>query len=183
MTQLPNTVADDDIIALNQAGIRAVRFNLKRGGSENIGHLSSMASRVDELAGWHVELYVDASDLPELYPTLIKLPSVSLDHLGLSKAGFKTVVQLAEKGVRIKASGFGRVDFPVTDALKTLYTANPTSLMFGTDLPSTRSPKAYSDADFMLVIEALGTEAATKVLHKNALDFYQIGYSSVLPAG
>lgn len=173
VTQLPNSVSNAEILELNESGIRAVRFNLRRGGSENIRHLSSMASRVRELAGWHVELYVDSSDLPDLYPTLVRLPAVSIDHLGLGKAEFKTLVKLAEKGVRVKATGFGRVDFPVKGALKDLYSANPVSLMFGTDLPSTRAPREYSDSDFMLVVDALGPERAKNVFSKNALDFYR----------
>ena len=70
VTQLPVTVSDDEIIQLNHTGVRAVRFNLKRGGSAEVIHLSSMAQRVYELVGWHVELYVDSKDLPDLYDTL-----------------------------------------------------------------------------------------------------------------
>lgn len=172
VTQLPNSASDEKILELDKCGVRAVRFNLRRGGSEDIRHLSSMASRVNEIAGWHVELYVDSSDLPDLYQTLTGLPSISIDHLGLKKAGFKTLVQLAEKGARAKASGFGRVDFPVPEALRDLYSANPGSLMFGTDLPSTRAPTGYADNDFVLVTEALGSEAAKKVFSENALSFY-----------
>lgn len=175
VTQLPGSVSDDEILRLNESGVRAVRFNLKRGGSEDVRHLSSMASRIHEVAGWHVELYVDSSDLPDLYETLVKLPSVSIDHLGLSKSHFKTLVRLAEKGVHVKATGFGRVDFPVKQALSDLYLANPGSLMFGTDLPSTRAPRAYADDDFILVIEALGREGARDVFSKNAIDFYRPG--------
>jgi hypothetical protein len=91
----------------------------------------------------------------------------------LSKAKFKTLVQLAEKGVKVKATGFGRVDFSVTEALRDLYSANPNSLMFGTDLPSTRAPRAYTDNDFVLVAEVLGAEAAKDVFSKNALNFYR----------
>lgn len=174
VTQLPNSASDEEIINLNKLGVRAVRFNLKRGGSENVFHLSSIASRVSEIAGWHVELYVNSSDLPDLYQSLIKLPSVSIDHLGLSKESFKTVVQLVEKGIRVKATGFGRVDFPVIPALKVLYSANPNALMFGTDLPSTRAPREYVDNDFALVIEALGAEGAGKVFSRNALNFYRL---------
>lgn len=173
VTQLAMNITDDEIIRLNESGIRAVRFNLKRGGSEGIAHLSSMASRVYEIAGWHVELYVDSSDLPDLYDTLIALPSVSIDHLGLSKAGLKILTKLAEQGVRVKATGFGRVDFDVTYVLKALYSANPKSLMFGTDLPSTRAPTPYSDNDFMLVVDTLGDEAAKDILSRNAIEFYK----------
>ena len=172
VTQLPATVSDHEIIQLDNAGVRAVRFNLKRGGSEEIGHLSSMAKRVYELVGWQVELYVDSRELSDLYETLIELPSVSIDHLGLSKSGLRLLTKLVEKGVRVKATGFGRVDFEVKSALQNLYSANPKSLMFGTDLPSTRAPIPYSDNDFLLVIDALGLDGARDVLSRNAIDFY-----------
>ena len=173
VTQLPVTVSEDEIIQLNESGVRAVRFNLKRGGSEEIAHLSSMAKKVHEIANWHVELYVDSSELPDLYETLIKLPSVSIDHLGLSKSGFKTLIKLVEKGVRVKATGFSRVDFDIKGALKEIYAANPKSLMFGTDLPSTRVPSPYSDNDFILIVDTLGSEGARDVLSRNAIEFYK----------
>lgn len=173
VTQLPQSVSDNDILELNDCGVRAVRFNLKRGGSEDIRCLASMAARVHELASWHVELYIDSRDLPDLFNTLVALPAVSIDHLGLSKAGFSTVIRLAERGVRVKATGFGRVDFPVVQAIKDVYSANPQSLMFGTDLPSTRAPRAYSDDDYLRVIEALGEGEANDVFSTNALEFYR----------
>ncbi len=55
--------------------------------------------------------------------------------------------------MRVKASGFGRVDFDVTTAMKELYSVNSNCLMFGTDLPSTRSPRPYQDSDIKLVTE------------------------------
>ncbi|WP_337879673.1 amidohydrolase family protein [Rheinheimera sp.] len=175
VTQLPASVSDSQLMDLDAAGVRAVRFNLKRGGSEEVRHLASMAARVFDVARWHVELYVDSAELPALAPTLCALPAVSIDHLGLSKAGFKPLLKLAEQGVKVKATGFGRVDFPVAAALKSLYAANPDSLMFGTDLPSTRAPRAYTDQDFCLVYDALGADAAEKVFSTNALQFYRPG--------
>lgn len=173
VTQLPSSVSDEEILRLNKLGVRAIRFNLKRGGSEEVAHLVSMAGRVHEIANWHVELYVDSKDIKELYPILVSLPSVSIDHLGLSKSGFKLLTKLAEKGVRVKATGFSRVDFKVTTALKSLYSANPSSLMFGSDLPSTRAPSPYSNNDFVLVAETLGSDAATKIFSENAVEFYR----------
>jgi predicted TIM-barrel fold metal-dependent hydrolase len=173
VTQLPATVSDREILELDAAGVRAVRFNLKRGGSAGAEHLDSLARRVYELAGWHVELYVDSQDLPELYATLGALPAVSIDHLGLSGAGFGTLLKLVELGVRVKATGFGRVDFDVAAALKELHAANPAALMFGTDLPSTRAPRPYRDEDLLLVVDALGEEAARQVLYDNATAWYR----------
>jgi len=174
VTQLPATVSDEELLELDNAGVRAVRFNLKRGGSESVKYLDSMARRVHEQVGWHVELYVDAKDLQDLYSTLVALPAVSIDHLGLSTAGLPTLLALAEKGIRVKASGFGRVDFDVRTALKDLYAANPDSLMFGTDLPSTRAARPYTDRDFQLLIDTLGEEAAERIFYTNALNFYRV---------
>jgi len=173
VTQLPASVSDEEILRLNILGVRAIRFNLKRGGSEEVKHLSSMAARVHEIANWHVELYVDSKEIKDLYSTIIGLPSVSIDHMGLSKSGFKLLTQLAEKGVRVKATGFSRVDFKITTALKSLYLANPKALMFGSDLPSTRAPHPYSNDDFMLVAETLDKGAAMKVFSENAIEFYK----------
>jgi len=173
VTQLPFSVSDRELLDLDWAGVRALRFNLKRGGSEEVAHLDTMARRVHEVVGWHVELYVDSAELEGLYDTLAELPTVSIDHLGLSKTGFGTLLRLAEKGVRVKATGFGRVDFDVKTALREIYAANPEALMFGSDLPSTRAPRPYCDEDCELVIEALGDVAAGKVLSGNALAFYR----------
>lgn len=173
VTQVPQSVSDQELRDLDSAGVRAVRFNVKRGGSEDIRHLENFARRVHTLVGWHIELYVDSTELVDLFETLVSLPAVSIDHLGLSKAGFPTLLKLAEKGVRVKATGFGRVDFDVGPALTDLYAANPKALMFGTDLPSTRAPRPYLDSDYTLVVETLGEEKAANVFYKNAVEFYR----------
>lgn len=175
VTQLPATVTDAELLELNRAGVRALRFNLKRGGSEELKHLDTLARRVYEIVGWHVELYVDSAELSGLYGILVALPAVSIDHLGLSGVGLGTLLKLAGKGVRVKATGFGRVNFAVQPALRELFAANPEALMFGSDLPSTRAPRPYLDADLELVSEALGTAGAAKVLRDNAVAFYRQG--------
>jgi predicted TIM-barrel fold metal-dependent hydrolase len=173
VTQLPATVSDEEILRLDAAGVRAVRFNLRRGGSEGAEKLESFALRVHEVAGWHVELYVDSRDLPDLFGTLAGLPAVSIDHLGLSREGFPTLLKLVEKGVRVKATGFGRVDFDVREALRAICAADPGALLFGTDLPSTRAPRPYADDDLLMVLETLGEEVGRRVLYDNAADFYR----------
>lgn len=172
VTQLPASVPDEEVLRLNRLGVRAVRFNIKRGGSESVDHLEGMARRVHELAGWHVELYVDSRELPPLKSVLSRLPSVSIDHLGLSREGLPTLLSLAECGVRVKATGFGRVDFDVPQALRDFCSANPDALMFGTDLPSTRAPRPYRDEDLLLVVDSLDPQLARKVLCQNAIEFY-----------
>ena len=177
VTQVPANVTDEELLALDRGGVRAVRFNLKRGGSEEVSHLDRMARRVHELVGWHVELYVDSRELAGLSGVLTSLPAVSIDHLGLSREGFPLLLKLAGQGVRVKATGFGRVDFDVPRALRDLYRANPEALMFGSDLPSSRAPRPYRDEDLDLIVESLGAGAARKVLYDNAVGFYQRGFS------
>jgi predicted TIM-barrel fold metal-dependent hydrolase len=49
---------------------------------------------------------------------------------------------------------------------------DPTALMAGTDLPSTRTRRAFADADLELVEATLGAGAAAAVLHDNARALY-----------
>jgi hypothetical protein len=44
VTQLPETVEDDTILSLEQAGVRAIRFNARRGGSAGFNELERFLS-------------------------------------------------------------------------------------------------------------------------------------------
>ena len=174
VTQLPADTPDKEILRLDEAGVRAVRFNLRRGGSEDVSQLLPFAHRVHALAGWHVELYVDSRELSELAPVIRKLPSVSIDHLGLSHEGFDDLPALVGEGVRVKASGFGRVDFDPFEAIARLYAANPKAVMFGTDLPGTRAPRAFHENDLEGMSEVLGADGMERVLWGNAVALYRV---------
>lgn len=174
VTQLPASVTDDELQTLNQQGVRGLRFNLKRGGSEQLDQLEALAIRVHECVGWHSELYIDSRELPSLCDRLLRLPALSIDHLGLSHVGLPSLLHLAERGVRIKACGFGRVDFDVAAVLKKINTANPDALMFGTDLPSTRAPRTFENNDIEILVNALGESSAHKALWQNARNFYRL---------
>lgn len=176
VTQLAASATDTEILALHQAGVRALRFNLKRGGSENIQHIETMAQRVAELAGWHVELYVDAHELNELYPRLLQLPRISIDHLGLSAEGFATLLKLIDNGARVKASGFGRVDFDVVTAMQQIVSVNPDALMFGTDLPCTRAPRPFQPADIEVITQTFDAAQCDKIFYRNASDWYRLAH-------
>lgn len=173
VTQLSPSVSDEELIRLDELGVRALRFNIRRGGSAAVADLESMANRVYELVNWHVEIYVDSSNLDALFDTLVALPKVSIDHLGLSKEGFPTVLDLAASGVQIKASGFGRLDFPADEAIREIVSVNPTSLVFGTDLPGTRAPRTFRERDVNLVADTLGESLAQKIYYDNAVEYYR----------
>ena len=172
VTQLPASVTDDELATLHSHGVRALRFNLKRGGCEQLDQLESLAMRVHEQVGWHSELYIDSRELAGLEERLRRLPALSIDHLGLSHDGLPSLLRLAEHGVRIKACGFGRVDFAEAPVLQQVHGINPDALMFGTDLPSTRAPRAFADNDIALLVDALGEDGAHKALWHNARTFY-----------
>lgn len=173
VTQLPADTQESTIIALDEAGVRAVRFNVRRGGSEELSKIKELSAKVFDLVGWHVELYIDAKEIDDfLMEVLLSLPKVSIDHLGLTKEGLPKVFALAEKGVRVKASGFGRTDLDVQTALLGIAERNPDSLLFGTDLPCTRSPVPFSEEDLELVRDTFDGEILNKVLYRNAVEFY-----------
>lgn len=150
--------------------IKGVRFNIKRGGSEDLSKLDYFARRIYDLVGWHSELYIDAKELPEIASIIEKLPAVSIDHLGLSEEGLPHLLKLIEKGIHVKATGFGRVDLNVEHALKSIYETNPDELVFGTDLPSTRAKRPFEYADIELIQNLFDGQATDKILYTNALD-------------
>lgn len=172
VTQLPFTVKDEEIIDLNKNGVKALRFNIKRGGSEDLSKLDYFSRRVHDLVGWHSELYIDAKELPEIAPTIEKLPAISIDHLGLSEEGLPHLVKLVDKGVHVKATGFGRVELNIENALKSIYDVNPDALMFGTDLPSTRAKRPFEQADIELIQQLFDEQATDKILYENAVKWY-----------
>jgi predicted TIM-barrel fold metal-dependent hydrolase len=173
VTQLPATVSDEELSRLDAAGVRAVRFNLFRGGSEAIDALEQMAHRVFDRFGWHVELYVDGRELGELETVLADLPRISIDHLGLVRDGLPTLQRLIERGHYVKATGFGRLDFNPADAIRAIVEVDPKRLMFGTDLPSTRAARPFTVEDLRLVERMLEPPTARLVLHDNARDLYR----------
>ncbi|MEI2363373.1 amidohydrolase family protein, partial [Priestia megaterium] len=172
VTQLPFTVTDEEIIHLHRHGVKALRFNIKRGGSEDLSKLDYFARRVYDLVGWHSELYIDSKELPEIASAIEKLPAISIDHLGLSEEGLPHLLKLVDKGIRVKATGFGRVELNVENALKYIYEANPDALMFGTDLPSTRAKRPFEYKDIELIQQLFDQQAADKILYMNAFNWY-----------
>ncbi|GGC86853.1 2-pyrone-4,6-dicarboxylate hydrolase [Tersicoccus solisilvae] len=174
VTQLPETVTDAEIIRLDAAGVRAVRFNVRRGGSAALTALEPLARRVHDVAGWHAELYLDARALPDLLPVLRRLPAVGIDHLGLHRDGLPHLLAAVEHGARVKATGFGRVDLDPAKAIAAILSVDPTALMAGTDLPSTRARRPFVDTDLDLIDRAVGEEHRRAVRWDNAAAFYRL---------
>ena len=174
VTQIPADITDGEIQHLHEAGVRAVRFNVQRGGSEGVEHLERLARHVFDLVGWHTELYINSVMLKELLPVLKQLPGVSIDHLGLSKEGLPYLLELVSYGAKVKATGFSRCNFNVVEAMQQIMDVNPAALMFGTDLPSTRAPEPFKDEDMQLIKDNFPRESARRILYQNGMDFYRL---------
>lgn len=123
-----------------------------------LDELGPLAHRVAALVRWHVEVYVDGRDLPELEPRLAGLPRMVVDHLGLHRDGLPALLRLVEAGARVKASGLGRVHLDVGATLSAIAAVDPTALLFGTDLPGTRAPRAFTPAGIDVLVGTLGAE-------------------------
>lgn len=175
VTQIPADAGDDDILALDRAGVRAVRFNLYRGGSAMLEDVDTLARRVHEIAGWHSEFYLDAADFAELEPILAALPRISVDHLAMSDDTTGALLRLAEAGTVVKATGFGRIKVADPDAvMRSIVTVNPAALIFGSDLPSTRARIPFQDIDIDRITKVVGEEHVNAVLETNARHFYRL---------
>jgi 2-pyrone-4,6-dicarboxylate lactonase len=77
-------VTDEQLADLHDAGVRGVRFNfVKRLVDVTPPEvLLEIARRIQPL-GWHVVVYFEAQELPDLEPFLAKLPTtVVVDHMG-----------------------------------------------------------------------------------------------------
>ena len=176
VTQLPAETTDDQILRLDEAGVKALRFNIARGGSARLDALDGFARRVHDIAGWHAELYIDARTIDDdLADRIASLPAVSIDHLGMHSDGLLTLLRLVERGVKVKATGFGRVELDPAEAIRRIVDTDPNALMVGTDLPSTRARRPFADADLALILQVLDPAEADAVFWTNAANFYGVG--------
>jgi len=76
--------ADSELLQLHEAGVRGVRFNFVKRLVDFTprDELMQIAGRIAKL-GWHVVVYFEAQDLPELRDLFAALPTtVVVDHMG-----------------------------------------------------------------------------------------------------
>ncbi|MEY2875377.1 MAG: hypothetical protein RLZZ373_2748, partial [Pseudomonadota bacterium] len=78
------SVTDDELQLMHAAGVRGVRFNFVKRLVDFTpkDELMEIAARIGKL-GWHVVIYFEAVDLPELWDFFTALPTtVVVDHMG-----------------------------------------------------------------------------------------------------
>jgi 2-pyrone-4,6-dicarboxylate lactonase len=77
-------LSDEELRRLHDAGVRGVRFNFVKRLVDFTpkDELMEVAARIAKL-GWHVVIYFEAADLPELWDFFTVLPTtVVVDHMG-----------------------------------------------------------------------------------------------------
>ncbi len=77
-------ISMDELKAMNEAGVRGVRFNFVKRLVDNTPRevFLSIAEKIATL-GWHIVVYFEAQDLEGLIPFLKQLPTtIVVDHMG-----------------------------------------------------------------------------------------------------
>ena len=77
-------VTDEELKTLHEAGVRGVRFNFVKRLVDALPRepLKAIAKRIEPL-GWHIVVYFEATELPELYDFFTSfLVTVVVDHMG-----------------------------------------------------------------------------------------------------
>ena len=81
---MKRSISDQQLQEMHAAGVRGVRFNFVKRLVDFTpkDELLEIASRIAPL-GWHVVIYFEAVDLPELWDFFTTLPTtVVVDHMG-----------------------------------------------------------------------------------------------------
>lgn len=115
--------------------------------------------------GWHLQLWIDTRDLPDLLPALARVPiPVVVDHMGRMEhrhgtghPGFQALVRgVGEGRLWSKVSGTYRLGASAPDYLEAkpfhdaLLAANPANLVWGSDWPHPRPEGPVPDAKHLL---------------------------------
>jgi len=181
---LDMNASEEELAALDAAGVRGVRLNTdnKGGMPIRLADIPELAARIRAF-GWHIEFLFPGNDILELMPvfTALQVP-MSIAHFayqpataGIDAPGFKALLELARRGnTWIKISGANRVsatDMPPYDDVKpmarALIEAAPERILWGTDWPH---PNKYlanpNDGD---LVDAFGDWVADEATRRRIM--------------
>jgi D-galactarolactone isomerase len=179
------TVTDAELKALNDAGIRGIRFSL--GGPDAVvtwDMVEPLSKRVNDL-GWHVQLNVDGAQITEHADLLRRLPSqIVFDHMGhptlpagIEDQSYAIMRGLIDKGrTWIKLSGaysnskIGPPEYPEATKIAVAFVkAAPQRMVWGSDWPhpgEQNKPPLPNDA---LLFDLLATWAPDEATRRRIL--------------
>jgi len=186
-------VTDAELQALHAAGVRGVRFNFVKRLVDTTPPetLLAIARQIQPL-GWHIVIYFEAQDLPDLYDFFASLPTtVVVDHMGRPDVSqpvdgpeFELFIKLMrEHGnfwskvscpERLSRSGPPGYDDVVPFARRVVETF-PDRVLWGTDWPHPNMKSHMPDdgnlVDFIPKI-AVTAELQRKLLVDNPMRLY-----------
>ncbi|MCY4339029.1 MAG: amidohydrolase family protein [Gammaproteobacteria bacterium] len=186
-------ISMEELRELDAAGVRAVRFNFLKRLVDALprASLRRVAERVAAL-GWHIVIYFEAPDLPDLYDFFTALPTlVVVDHIGRPDVSkdpegeeFQLFLQLLQEHgnfwskvscpERLSNSGPPGYDDVVPFARRVVE-AFPERVLWGTDWPHPNMKSHIPDdgklVDFIPRI-AVTPELQHKLLVDNPLRLY-----------
>jgi 2-pyrone-4,6-dicarboxylate lactonase len=178
-------VSDDELRELDAAGVRGVRFSFVKRLVDVLPHdtLVEVAERIQPL-GWHLVIYVESQDLPELYDFFTTLPgTIVFDHMArpdvskdVNGEEFDLFVRLLEENDsmwtkvscpdRLTISGPPEYDDVVPFARRIVETF-PDRVLWGTDWPHPNL-KSHMPDDGKLV-DYIAKIAVNEALQKKLL--------------
>ena len=186
-------VSDAQLQALHEGGVRGVRFNFLKRLADFTPRdvLMRIAQRIAPL-GWHVVVYFEAQDLPELWDFFTSLPTtVVVDHMGRPDVSqpvdgpqFERFVGLLQEHSniwskvscpeRLSASGPPNYDDVVPFARRLVETF-PDRVLWGTDWPHPNLKSHMPDDGTLVdIIPRIATtqELQHKLLVANPMRLY-----------
>ena len=147
------STTENEIDAMNRAGIRGIRLNLATGGTDdpNVARARLVAA-IERMRrrDWQIQIFTSLAIIAALRDTIATSPvTIVLDHFGGAKAalgtnqpGFAELLTLVRSGkVYLKISGAESAstrapDFPdVLPLARALIAANPDRVIWGTSWP------------------------------------------------
>lgn len=164
-------ITDEQMAALNQAGVRGLRFiemldptsGRRYAGSIGIDVLQQLAPRMKRL-GWQAHLWAKAQDCPRIFDEIhhLDLPIV-FDHMGqfdvksgVESAAFQGFLKLLETGQVWTKLSLCRVSAEPDDYAdvrafhEALLDTRPDRLLWGSDWPFVRMGAASPDVGMLL---------------------------------
>jgi len=180
------TFTDEQFEALNEGGIRGVRFSFARhiGNAPDFSLVKRVVEKIAPL-GWHLVLYMEAPDIIENAKILEELPvPVVIDHMGrvetkngLEQEAFQLLLSLLknQEDFWVKICGAERISSkgaPYHDAVpfaQSLIEAAPDRVLWGTDWPHPNIDGLMpNDGDLMNLLPLYAQDE--DVLHRILVD-------------
>lgn len=162
------SVSDDDLRAMHDAGVRGLRVNLRVENGASPDAVPRLAQRIAPL-GWHLQFRIDPKDFASAETMIAALPvETVVDHIGgvpvdegIDGSGFQTLLGMLKAGrTSVKLSAPMRMsneDYPYRDVVPFVHAladAAPDRLIWALDWPHTTITKRMpNDGDLCDLLE------------------------------